>query len=315
MAVMNVFWALMTMIGRSGRSFLMRGKRSKAFSSGITTSVMMRSPSPWLTHRHSVAAFPVERTSYPARDSAWFNTVRTAASSSAIKMLPAGISITSGFSARLGVVTRELGHEHAKDCPPRLRLAFDNAAVIADDLGGKRKTKSAAGRLGGYEGIEQIRHQVVGHARAVVLDAEFERQRNLRLAARERQAHTGPEGSGELDFAISGGLANRLGGILDEVEEHLDELVTIGEHRRQRGIIFFDKPDVSGEAGLGKSPHVIENHVDIDLLAFHRPLVAEHFHAIDQLDDAVGLIADQPGQDTVVIACLLLQELRCAANA
>src|SRR5580704_2150156 len=214
-AVMNVFWALITMIGRSGRSFLMRGSRSKAFSSGITTSVMTRSPSPWLTHRQSVAAFPVERTSYPARDRAWFNTVRIAASSSAIKMLPAGIGITSGFSARLGVVTREFGHEHAKDRPPRLRLAFDDAAVIADDLGGKRKTKSAAGRLGGHERIEQIRHQVVGHARAVVLDAEFERQRDLRFAARKRQAHAGSEGGREVDFAVDDAFANCLGGVFD----------------------------------------------------------------------------------------------------
>ena len=60
---MNVFCALMTSTGRSGRSFLMRGSRSKAFSSGITTSVMTRSPSPWLTQRHSVAALLVERTS------------------------------------------------------------------------------------------------------------------------------------------------------------------------------------------------------------------------------------------------------------
>ena len=60
---MNVFCALMTSTGRLGRSFLMRGSRSKAFSSGITTSVMTRSPSPWLTQRHSVAALPVERTS------------------------------------------------------------------------------------------------------------------------------------------------------------------------------------------------------------------------------------------------------------
>ena len=60
---MKVFCALMTMTGRSGRSFLMRGSRSKAFSSGITTSVMTRSPSPWLTQRHSVAALLVERTS------------------------------------------------------------------------------------------------------------------------------------------------------------------------------------------------------------------------------------------------------------
>jgi hypothetical protein len=60
---MKVFCALITMIGRSGRSFLMRGRKSNAFSSGITTSVMTRSPSPWLTQRHSVAALPVDRTS------------------------------------------------------------------------------------------------------------------------------------------------------------------------------------------------------------------------------------------------------------
>ncbi len=62
MAVMNVFCALITMIGRSGRVRFMRGKRSKMFSSGITTSVMTRSPSPSLTQRHSVAAFEVSRT-------------------------------------------------------------------------------------------------------------------------------------------------------------------------------------------------------------------------------------------------------------
>ena len=36
MAVMNVFWALITMIGRSGRKRLMRGNSSNALSSGIT---------------------------------------------------------------------------------------------------------------------------------------------------------------------------------------------------------------------------------------------------------------------------------------
>ena len=60
-AVISVFCALMTMMGRSGRSFLMRGIRSKAFSSGMTTSVMTTSPSPCATQRHSVAALPVAR--------------------------------------------------------------------------------------------------------------------------------------------------------------------------------------------------------------------------------------------------------------
>ncbi len=62
-AVMKVFCALITNTGSSGRAFLMRGRRSKAFSSGITTSVMTRSPSPAETQRHSVAALEVMRTS------------------------------------------------------------------------------------------------------------------------------------------------------------------------------------------------------------------------------------------------------------
>ncbi len=67
---MKVFWALITMTGSSGRAFLMRGSMSKAFSSGMTTSVITRSPSPAATQRHSVPAFEVTRTSCPARDSA-----------------------------------------------------------------------------------------------------------------------------------------------------------------------------------------------------------------------------------------------------
>ena len=60
---MKVFCALMTMIGSSGRTLFMRGRRSNAFSSGMTTSVITRSPSPCATQRQSVAAFEVERTS------------------------------------------------------------------------------------------------------------------------------------------------------------------------------------------------------------------------------------------------------------
>ena len=45
-----------------GRSRLMRGIKSSPFSSGITTSVITRSPSPSSTQRHSVAALPVLRT-------------------------------------------------------------------------------------------------------------------------------------------------------------------------------------------------------------------------------------------------------------
>src|SRR5689334_8663689 len=157
---------------------------SKAFSSGITTSVMTRSPSPWLTQRHSVAALPVERTSYPARDKAWFRTVRIALSSSATSMFPAGMGSSSGFAARHGVVPCEHRHQHTKNGMSRLRLALDDPAVVADNLRDQCKTEAGSGRLGGDERVEQMRQEVRRNAGAVVLDAELERQRHARLAAR-----------------------------------------------------------------------------------------------------------------------------------
>ena len=49
--------------------------------------------------------------------------------------------------------------------------------------------------------------------------------------------------------------------------------------------------------------------------ARHRAFVAEHFHAIDQRDDAVGFVADQPGELSIFGGRRLFQKLRRAANA
>ena len=55
--------------------------------------------------------------------------------------------------------------------------------------------------------------------------------------------------------------------------------------------------------------------MDIDRSARHRPVVAEHLHAVDQRDDAIGLVADQPREHAVLGGGLLLKELRGAADA
>ena len=68
------------------------------------------------------------------------------------------------------------------------------------------------------------------------------------LAARKREAHARPKRGGELDFAVGGVLADRLGGVLHEIEKHLDELVAIGEHGRQRRIVFLDEFDVARDS-------------------------------------------------------------------
>ena len=36
-------------------------------------------------------------------------------------------------------------------------------------------------------------------------------------------------------------------------------------------------------------------------MAVDRPFVGKHFHAIDQRDDTVGLVGNQPRQRTVVV--------------
>ena len=61
-AVMNVFWALITITLSSGLILRILGIRSRPFSSGITTSVITTSPCPSDIHRQRVAALLVTRT-------------------------------------------------------------------------------------------------------------------------------------------------------------------------------------------------------------------------------------------------------------
>ena len=66
---------------------------------------------------------------------------------------------------------------------------------------------------------------------------------------------------------------------------------------------------------LGEELHLVEHDVDVDRLALDRALVGEHLHAVDELDDPVGLLADQPGQRAVLVVSRLLQQLCRAADA
>src|SRR6266403_3074084 len=86
--------------------------------------------------------------------------------------------------------------QHAEDGFPWLGFAFDDAAVVADDLGHQRQTQPAAGLLRRDEWIEQVRKQVLRHAGAVVLDAELERQRYPRFFPRYREANARSESGG-----------------------------------------------------------------------------------------------------------------------
>lgn len=67
-----------------------------------------------------------------------------------------------------------------------LAVAFDNAAMGADQLGDKRQTEARTIRLGGDERIEKMRQEIGGYARAIVMHAEFQRKRDALPAAGNR---------------------------------------------------------------------------------------------------------------------------------
>src|SRR5271166_5560841 len=219
---MNVFWALITMIGRSGRIRLMRGSKSKALSSGMTTSVMIRSPSPAATHRHSPATFLVARTSSPALVRAWFNTVRIPASSSATSICPDGMPRAPSQKTRPGAPSlrgegawRLERHQNAKRRPARMRLALDDAAMVADQLCDQCKTQTRTVRLGGDERVEQVGVDFRRDPLAIVAHADFERQRD-RLGARSgAQSHAWAKGGRQRNFAIKSIVTNGFRRILD----------------------------------------------------------------------------------------------------
>ena len=86
---------------------------------------------------------------------------------------------------------------------------------------------------------------------------------------------------------------DRLGGVLDQVEEHLDQPVAVALDVRQRGVVELDEADLAGEAGGRDAADVLQHLVDVDRPALEAARVAEVLHAVDQRADPVRLVADQ----------------------
>src|SRR3546814_16886819 len=71
-----------------------------------------------------------------------------------------------------------------------MAVAFDDAAMGADDLGDQRQAKPRSVRLGGDEGIEEIGEEIGRNAGTIVDHAEFQRQRYLLESAGNRKQAT-----------------------------------------------------------------------------------------------------------------------------
>ena len=102
----------------------------------------------------------------------------------------------------------------------------------------------------------------------------------------------------------------RLSGVLDQIEEYLDQLILVAHGRRQGGIIIFAHSEPVGHAIGRQRPHPVQNLVDIDRRAGRERVIGKGFHPVDQPPDPVGLIDNQLGEWGVLGAGADLEELR-----
>lgn len=90
------------------------------------------------------------------------------------------------------------------------------------------------------------------------------------------------EGGGDGDLAAPvAPRMGRLGRVLHQVEEHLDQLVFLGEGRRQGRIIGFADDQAVGDAAGGRRPDPVEHAMDIDRPADGLQIEGEGLHAVD----------------------------------
>src|SRR3546814_3165566 len=59
------------------------------------------------------------------------------------------------------------------------------------------------------------------------------------------------------------GFRRRLGGVLDEVEEDLEQRIAVDEHRRQRGIEAFVDRHIAREPRARDAAGMVEQRIDI----------------------------------------------------
>ena len=85
----------------------------------------------------------------------------------------------------------------------------------------------------------------------------------------------------EDNLTVYGVFANGFRGILDKIEEDLNQLVAMSQHSRERRIVCLNEPDMARDPGLGEALHVLKNLMHVDRLALDRAHVAEKVHAID----------------------------------
>ena len=103
-----------------------------------------------------------------------------------------------------------------------------------DEFRNQRQSQPRTIGLGRDERLEEVLAQVGRNPRPIVCDPHFKRRASDRFA--RRRTHPDAVSIGGIDPNGATPVTARmggLGGVLHEVEEDLDELILVSQHRRQ----------------------------------------------------------------------------------
>ena len=178
---------------------------------------------------------------------------------------------------------RQLDVERRADV--RTRLEPDAPAVLLHDrVGhGQPETGALADLLRREERIEDLRLQLVGNARPVVVDFEHDRFL-IRVVPRAHDERSPRPLADE----------HRLLGVDDQVQQHLLHLVAVGEDLRQARRERVDDGDVRDALLVGAQRQRLAHHlVDVDHRARRLPLARERQQVADDARGALRFAEDR----------------------
>ena len=128
---------------------------------------------------------------------------------------------------------------------------FNHPLVLLDEALGQREAQSASAFPPRDQWIEDLVADLFRDAGAVVDHLQFQCQLETALGQRDLARHAGAQT--DLAATIEG-----LGGVADDVEDGLDELLAVGGELGQAGIVVAPHAEV-GKLGEDQPPHAFED--------------------------------------------------------
>src|SRR5262245_7558202 len=266
-------------------SWRARDSTSRPETSGIRMSTRARSK--LRARRASSASAPLATvtTVWPCCAQARSSTQRIDSSSSATRMVPE----TSGSGVDM-ILAHGKGDAKA-GATAGARLVGDDAAVLRDDAMAQRQAEAGPARLGGEERGEEVALGVLGDAGTVVGDGDREELVAVRPAA---HVVARLDAGGHRQLALA---AQRLDGVLDQVEEHLRQLRAVTEDRGQAGIELRAQRDAAEAGRLAlQREDVGQDAVEVQRSDLQLGWGAEPAQLLHQAVEAVDLADDHVGR-------------------